>query len=122
MELRLESVDVADLISLFDDMKISNLSPLIVHSFDVAKIASLIMKRIEDSEPNDILYSYLSGLFHDIGLLALTELKMPRGIFIATKADISQRGESFNLDSLLYKIDKDYIHSRFSYESCSSIL
>ena len=116
MDLRLESVAVSDLINLFDDMKISNLSPLIVHSFDVAKISSLMMKRIGIGDSNDVLYAYLSGLFHDIGLLALTELKMPKGVFIATKADISQRGESFNLDPLLYKIDKDYIHSRFSYE------
>ena len=115
MDHRLESIAVSDLINLFDDMRISNLSPLIVHSFDVAKIASLMMKRIS-STSNEILYAYLSGLFHDIGLLALTELKMPKGVFIATRADISQAGESFNIDSLLYKIDKEFIHSRFSYE------
>ncbi len=115
MDLSLESVSVSDLISLFDDMRISNLSPLIIHSFDVAKIASLMMKRISDN-PEETLYAYISGLFHDIGLIALTELKMPRGVFIATRADVSQRGESFDLDSLLYKIDKDHVHSMFSYE------
>ncbi len=114
MELKLESIGVSDLVGLFNDMRISSLSPLIIHSFDVAKIASLMMKRIGDSD--DVLYAYISGLFHDIGLLALTELKMPKGVFIAMKADISHGGESFNLDSLLYKIDKDCVHSQFSYE------
>ena len=113
MKKDLGAVPFSDLVNLFNDMRISTISPLIVHSFDVAKISAAILRRV--ATKYRAAHMYLAGLFHDIGLIAYSEFKIPRGIFIITKADVAAEGESFNLDNLIYKVDRDHVHSEFSY-------
>ena len=96
----------SDMIRLFVDMRNTNLAPLIDHAVDVAKISALILKRIKPFEnPSHI---YITGLFHDIGLVIYSEILAPEDI-----AKLSE-DSSYTLSSLLYKIDRDMYHAAFS--------
>ena len=96
----------SDMIRIFVDMRNTNLAPLIDHAVDVAKISALILKRIKPFEnPSHI---YITGLFHDIGLVIYSEILAPEEI-----AKLSE-DSSYTLSSLLYKIDRDMYHAAFS--------
>ena len=96
----------SDMIKLFVDLRNTNLAPLIDHSVDVAKISTMIMKRIKPFE--NLSNMYITGLFHDVGLVVYSEIVAPE--------EISKLSEdsSYTLSSLLYRIDRDMYHAAFS--------
>ena len=96
----------SDMIRMFVDLRSTNLAPLVDHAVDVAKISSLIMRRINPFE--NISPMYITGLFHDIGLVVYSEIVAPE--------EISRLAEdsSYTLSSLLYRIDRDMYHALFS--------
>ena len=96
----------SDLIRIFVDLRNTNLAPLIDHSVDTAKIAAMIMKRLKPLE--NLSSIYITGLFHDVGLVIYSEIIDPE--------EISKLHESnsYTLSSLLYRIDRDMYHAVFS--------
>ncbi len=96
----------SDMIKMFVDLRSTNLAPMINHAVDVAKISALIMKRIRPFE--SVSPVYISGLFHDIGLVVYSEIVAPEEI-----AKLSE-DSSYSLSSLLYRIDRDMYHAVFS--------
>ena len=96
----------SDMIRMFIDLRNTNLAPMINHAVDVAKISSLIMKRIKPFE--SVSPIYISGLFHDIGLVVYSEIVAPEEI-----AKLSE-DSSYSLSALLYRIDRDMYHAIFS--------
>ena len=106
MKDRVSLTPFSDMIRMFVDLRSTNLAPMINHAVDVAKISSLIMKRIKPLE--SISPMYIAGLFHDIGLVVYSEIVAPEEI-----ARLSE-DSSYSLSSLLYRIDRDMYHAIFS--------
>ena len=94
------------MIKMFIDLRTTNLAPLIDHSVDVAKISAMIMKRIKPLE--NLSSMYITGLFHDVGLVIYSEIIAPDEIVKLSE------DSSYTLSSLLYRIDKDMYHAAFS--------
>ncbi len=109
-----------DFIDLFHEFKVSAISPLVIHAFDVAKIATAIYKRIED--PMDTFNMYLAGLFHDVGLVVYSQLTSPGGFLISVKESFVDGGSlSFDISRFLERFDGDLNHPRISYAIIRSL-
>ena len=101
-------------IDLFHDFKVSAISPLVIHAFDVAKIATAIYKRVGD--PVDSFNMYLAGLFHDVGLVVYSQLTSPGGFLISVKESFVDGGNlSFDINRFLERFDGDLNHPKISY-------
>jgi len=102
---------ISDLVDIVEDLKITGLLPLIVHSFDTARISSAIYERIFGDQ--DSPYMYLSGLFHDLGLIVFSEIKISDGIVKVAKTDFSEEGEAFDIEEIT-QLDTDNLHQLFT--------
>ncbi|WP_456398428.1 HD domain-containing phosphohydrolase [Mesoaciditoga sp.] len=111
--MKIDALSVCDMINLMYDMETSEFLTMVIHSFDVAKISTLMMKRIDPSA--ELINIYITGLFHDIGLISLAEIKLP-GALSKIKSSPSSWGTSFQLDNFLNEIDNDSIHGIISYK------
>ncbi len=103
---------LGNLIDLIQEFRISSISPHVVHAFDTAKISTAIYRRIFSRED---VYMYLTGLFHDVGLVIYTGLSAPGAMSIAVKEVDVDGNVAFDLGKFLDRFDKDEIHSKVSY-------
>ncbi len=116
--MKIDSLSVCDMINLVYDMETSEFLPMIIHAFDVAKISTFIMKRIDPL--TKLANVYITGLFHDLGLISLAEIKLP-GALSEIKSSASSWGSSFQLDKFLNEIDNDSMHGIISHKILEKI-
>lgn len=107
----MDVVNLNHLIELFGEFRVSNILPLVIHSFDVARIARGIARRILGEE--DAANAFLSGIFHDWGLIIFAETKIREEIEKRLDFEVHRGEETFNLEHLVM-IDTDMSHQILS--------